>query len=120
MSTPFPGRPAGTTKQSLSESRRRLVELIQWVGFGRIENLRVAAREPVLDPLPAAVREHRFGSDNGPHPKLQAHDFLLKEQVTDLFRQLDVIRDGTIAILDVRHGLPFRMFLAGRPPCPAR
>jgi len=120
MSRSFLGRPAGTTKQSLSETRRRLLELIQWVGFGRIENLRVGAGEPILDPPPVIVREHKFGGDNGPHPKLQAHDFLLKEQVIDLFQQLDAVGDGTIAVLDVRHGLPFRMFLAGRPPRLAR
>src|SRR5262245_40779435 len=106
-----PCRPGATTKQTLSVSRRKLLELIQWIRFGTIESLPIRGGEPLMDPPPVVVREYKFGGDNGPHPQLQAPDFLLKVQVVDLFRELDAIRDGTIAVLEVKHGLPFRMFV---------
>src|SRR5262249_60047132 len=96
MNRTFRGQSVGTTKQSLSEARRQLLELIQWVGFGRIENLCVRGGEPVLEPAPAFVREHKFGGENDPHPGLTATDFLLKAQVVDLFRQFDLIAAGLI------------------------
>jgi hypothetical protein len=104
--------PPGRTKQTLSIPRRRLLELLQRVRFGRLQNLVVRGGEPVLDPAPTIIREHKFGGENGPHPKLQADDFLLKDQVVDLFRQLDALGDGVIAVLEIKHGLPFRMLVA--------
>ena len=41
------------TKTSLTPARRRLVELMQEVNFGRIERLKVRDWEPVLDPPPS-------------------------------------------------------------------
>ena len=41
------------TKQSLSPARRRLVELMQEVNFGRIEGLHVRDGEPILEQAPA-------------------------------------------------------------------
>lgn len=42
-----------TTKASLTPARRRLLELMQEINFGRIEGLAVRGGEPVLDPPPA-------------------------------------------------------------------
>ena len=103
------------TQGGLSEARRRLVRLMQRLLFGRIENLLVRRGEPVFDPPPLTVREHKFGGENSPHPKLRVDDFVLKDQVVDLFRQLDALGDGAIAVLEVKHGLPFRM-LVSEPP----
>ena len=103
------------TQGGLSEPRRRLVRLMQRLLFGRIENLLVQCSEPVLDPQPTTIREHKFGGENGPHPKIRADDFLLKDQVVDLFRQLDALGDGMIVVLEVKHGLPFRMMVAEPP-----
>jgi hypothetical protein len=104
--------PSARTKQALSAARRRLLELLQSVLFGRIQNLVVHAGDPVFEPPPTITREHKFGGENGPHPKLGADDFLLKDQVVDLFRQLDRLGDGVIAVLEIKHGLPFRMLIA--------
>jgi hypothetical protein len=100
------------SKSDLSPARRHLIELLQELNFGRIEGLRVCHGEPVFEPPPRVIREHKFGGESGPHPRLQADDFLLKEQVVDLCRQLDAIGDGVIAVLEVKHGLPFRMLVA--------
>ena len=45
------------TKAGLSTPRRRLLELMQMFGFGRIDGLSVRSGEPVLDPSPRVVRE---------------------------------------------------------------
>jgi len=100
------------SKAALSPPRRRLVELLQQVNFGRIEGLNVLDGEPLFDPPPRVVREIKFGGDNGPRPEAAAADFALKSQVVELLQSLDWIGDGTIDVLEVKHGLPFRMSIA--------
>ncbi len=95
------------TKNTLSPARRHLVQLLQKINFGRIEGLVVRAGEPVLDPPPVTVREHKFAGDNGPRPEIGRADYALKNQVADLMHLLDEVRDGTITVLTVKHGLPF-------------
>jgi hypothetical protein len=99
-------------KASLTESRRRLVELMQQLNFGRILGLVVRGREPVLDPLPRVVREIKFSGENGPRAERDAPDFLLKTQVVELLQHFDQLGDGTIEVLEIKWGLPFRMLIA--------
>lgn len=101
----------GPTKSSLSSTRSRLVELMQRVNFGRIEDLRVRAGAPTFDPPPRVVREVKFGGENGPHPKLGTEDFQLKAEVRELFARLEEMGDGTVISLEIKHGLPFRMHI---------
>jgi hypothetical protein len=103
------------SKASLSQARRRLLELMQRMNFGRIEGLVVRGGEPVLAPLPRVVREHKFGGENGPRPERDAEDFLLKAQVVELCHFLDRFGDGTIALVEVKHGLPFKLEVVGPP-----
>jgi hypothetical protein len=103
---------ATRTKSTLSPARQQLLRLFQELNFGRIENLDVRQGEPVLDPSPQVIREVKFGGENGPRPERHAHDFLLKGQVVELLDQLDRLQDGTIRLLEVKHGLPFRMLVA--------
>ncbi|AMV25208.1 hypothetical protein VT84_12485 [Gemmata sp. SH-PL17] len=101
------------TKRALSPVRRHLVELLQRINFGRIEGLEVRGGEPVLDPAPRVIREHKFAGDNGPRPEAARADCKLKNQVADLMHLLDDVRDGTITVLTVKHGLPFHAELPG-------
>lgn len=100
------------SKAALSPARRRLLELMQSIHFGRVENLVVRGGEPSFDPPPRVVREVKFGGDNGPRPELATGDFKLKAQVVELFRELDRLGDGTALVLEVKHGLPFRLLVA--------
>ena len=100
-----------STKASLSPARRRLLELFQRVNFGRLESLVVRGGEPICDPQPVLIREHKFGGENGPRPELATSDFLLKQQVVELFAFFDELRDGVIDVLEIKHGLPFRMIV---------
>jgi hypothetical protein len=34
----------------------------------------------------------------------------------ELFEQFDRLGNGTIDLIEVKHGLPFRMFVAGQAP----
>lgn len=99
------------TKSSLSEPRHRLIELMQWVNYGRIEGLRVRAGQPVLDPRPRIIREIKFGGENGPRPESAKADFALKVQVRELFAQLEALGDGVVPCIEIQRGLPFRMTL---------
>jgi hypothetical protein len=101
------------TKRSLSPERRRLVELMQKINFGRIEGLRVFDGEPVLDPPPRVFREIRFGGENAPHAAHDRNDFSLKKEHIELFAQLDRERSVTVEQLVVNNGLPVRMTVAG-------
>jgi hypothetical protein len=97
----------GLAKSALSESRQRLVELFQRINFGRIEYLEIRDGQPVLTPPPCVIREHKFCGENSPRPELASNNFVLKAQLVDLFKLFDELRNGTIAVLTIKHGLPF-------------
>ena len=102
-------------KQDLSDCRCKIVELMQGVNYGRIEGLPIRAGEPVLDPPPVVFREHKFGGENGPRPELGSADFVLKQQVVELFTFFNEMQDGVIDVLEIKHGLPFRMIVREVP-----
>jgi hypothetical protein len=101
--------PSPPTQHSLSPPRCRLLSQMQQLNFGRIENLSIVDSEPTLSPCSVFVREHKFGGDNGARPELDLSDFLLKQQVVELFECFDKLQNGAIDVLEVKHGLPFRM-----------
>ena len=101
----------GLAKSDLPEPRRRFVELMQTLNFGRFEQLPIRNGEPVLDPPPRIIREFKFGGENGPRPELAASDFLLKGQVVDLFRHFAQLSTVMIEVLEIKNGLPFRMLV---------
>lgn len=96
-------------KSSLSPGRKRLLELMQRVNFGRIENLCVRDGEPVLDPPPRVVHEIKFSGENGPRPEAGIGDFVVKAQIVDLLAHFDRLRNATIEVLTIKHGLAFGM-----------
>jgi hypothetical protein len=99
------------SKHDLSARRAGLLQLMQAINFGHIEGLTVREGNPILDPPPRVIRDVKFGGENGPRPETGADDFLLKSQVVELFQQFDGLKDGVIAVLEVKHGLPFRMLI---------
>ena len=65
--------------------------------------------QPDFDPRPRLVRDRNLGSEPAPRPASPHEDFLLKEQVVELFDYFDQIGDGVIDLIEVKHGLPFRL-----------
>ena len=96
-----------TTKLSLSDSHRSLVELMQRLNFGRIENLTIRGGEPVFDPAPTVIQKVKIGGENGPRPEVSCEDFLLKKQTIELLETITDLREGMVLAIDVKHGLPF-------------
>ena len=96
-------------KAKLTPAKKRLLKLMQQINFGRIEGLSVHENEPVFNPPPVVVRDIKFGGENDSRRELGADDFTLKAQVVELFAQFDCLGSGTVDVLEVKHGLPFRM-----------
>lgn len=99
------------TKAGLSAPRQRLVEAMQRIAFGRIEQLHVRNGDPVFEPPPRIVQEIKIGADGEPEPGSLTSDFALKKHVVELFQHLAQVRNGKIEAIEVKHGLPFRIIL---------
>lgn len=99
------------TRQALTGDAQRLVDLMQRIGFGRIERLRVTDGAPTFEPMPRIVREVKLGAEQTGHAVARLADFTLKQAVVDLLVELKVINDGVVALIEVRHGLPCRLVL---------
>ena len=100
---------AAETATRLTPARRRLVETMTRLNFGRIENLVIRDGQPLFEPPPRILREVKFCAENGPQVNASQIDFSLKAQLKDMFAQFDGIRIGTVQSLQVKHGLPFHM-----------
>jgi hypothetical protein len=101
--------PNSLTKAVLSPARRRLIELMQEVNFGRIENLQIRDGEPVFDPPPTVVRHHLFGKENGPNSHRAVDNFTLKKKLAELFEIFNGEPLLFIQELIIDNGLPVRM-----------
>ena len=99
------------TKASLSAPRRRLLETMQRLNFGRIEDLEVRNGDPVFNPAPRIVQDIKLGGENGPRPELGAADFVLKSQVAEFFDHLSRLGNGSVETIEVKHGLPFKLVI---------
>lgn len=97
------------SKSSLSPAFKHLLGLMQSLNFGRLENLDVRDGEPIVTPETRAVRDTKFGNENGPRAEKFLGDFLLKKQVVDLVGEIRALGNGRIECLEVKHGLPFLM-----------
>jgi len=75
--------------------------------FGRIENMHVRAGVPIITGDVKVVRVARLGGCSDAAKVTRTDEFDLKRQVRDLFEELDRLQDGTVILLEFRHGLPF-------------
>ena len=86
---------------------------MQSINFGRIEGLAIRAGQPSFDPPPAVIREIKIGGENGPRRELDNENFLLRDQVIELFDHFERLANAQVRCLEVKHGLPFRLTVAG-------
>ena len=103
------GMPEPVNSSSLSPARLRLVRVMQWINFGRIENLQIREGDPCFEPRPRVIRTILLGADNSPRCEIRVSHFVLKKQVTELFGVFDRVSNGHIPLLEIKHGLPLRM-----------
>lgn len=99
------------TKSSLSHRRRKLLEIMQCLNHGRIEDLRIERGEPIFDAELRIVKEIKLGSANGPRPELLQSDFVLRAEAVELFQHLDELGSGRVTLIQVRGGLPCRVVI---------
>ncbi len=97
------------TLSSLPPEGRGLVALMQYMNFGRIEELKVLKGLPVLNPVPRLFREIKLGGENGPHAKGALGEFLVRAEVRELLGVLTQMGEGVILLIEVRYGLPVKM-----------
>ena len=96
-----------TRKSDLTPRQRQLVERMQRIRYGRIEDLIVRDGDPVIERgTTKVIRSVRFEGQNDPHPGLDRDDTVLKVKVVNLLRSLEQIGDGMIRVLHVVDGLP--------------
>lgn len=103
------------TKQALSSGTRRLVELMQRIGFGRIEHLHIVGGEPDFTAMPTVVREVKIGGAPGGDAAARPAEFALKQAVVDLLAELKSTGEGATVSIEVRHGLPHRLLVLEVP-----
>jgi hypothetical protein len=100
---------AFSAKKALSPARRQLLELIQRYRFCEIHNLEIRGGEPVFDPSPQVSEEIKISAADDPRPRIEKCDFLLQAQIIELLEHIHRVGDGRIAVIEVRHRLPFRL-----------
>jgi hypothetical protein len=105
--------PATLHYGSLSPARKRLIDVLRGLQFGRVENLLIAAGEPQFDDPPTIVRTIKLPAEAGtagPCPP----DFALKQPMLDLLRCFDSYQTGVVRRLECRFGQPCLVeFVAG-------
>jgi len=85
------------------------VRLCQSINHGHIEALRIADGEPTFTPAPMVLIDVKLDQDEGPRPELELCDFELCSELRRLMSRMDGIKDGKVARLEIRGGIPRRV-----------
>lgn len=96
---------------TLSPSRQQLFELITRYEFSRIENVEILNSEPVIGCSLRILHEIKIGTDDARNQGSMGGDFPLQGAFVELFERIQGIGNGRIAVLEVRHHLPFRLVI---------
>jgi|SRR5579871_5920310 len=93
----------------LSEPRQALVRLCQTINHGHIEALRITDGEPTFNPAPMLLVDVKLDQDEGPRLEVELCDFELCGELRRLMSRIDAIKDGKVARLEIRGGIPRRV-----------
>ncbi len=101
--------------EGLSPAKQRLLRLFQTINFGRIEELEIRNGEPEFNPPPRIFVELKLDAADGSRPESRLNRFPLRSQVERFFDQISRLKDGAVEVIEIRHGLPFRMVVEAMP-----
>jgi len=101
--------------EDLSQAKQRLLRLFQTINFGRVEELEIRNGEPEFSPPPRVFVELKLDAADGPRPESRLDRFALRSQVERFFTRIGRLNQGTVEVIEVRHGLPFRMVIEAMP-----
>ena len=93
----------------LSTPRQALVRLFQSVNYGEVQGIRVQDGEPFFNPARAVLVSVRLDQDDTPRPEINLPDFNLSAEHQRLMKEFDRVRNGIIASVEVRAGIPRRV-----------
>ncbi|MCG3138807.1 MAG: hypothetical protein HJJLKODD_02676 [Phycisphaerae bacterium] len=102
-------------RAALNRPQRHLLDLMHELHFGAIEQLIIRHAQPCFTPPPRLVREFKFGGTPESKLELGGKDFLLKRQHLELLDTIRQLGDGLIERLEIRHGLPQRLWVTTSP-----
>lgn len=98
-------------QQLLSEAQKRLLQLMQEVHYGKVEDLVISGGEPVLGLPVKVLRDVKLSGECSRKPMLVDRDYLDKPQVVEMLRQFRRLGDGIVSLVEVHDGLPFRIHI---------
>jgi hypothetical protein len=93
----------------LSGPRQALVRLCQTINHGNIEELRIKDGEPTFTPAPIVLVDVKLDQDDGPRSEVELRDFELCSELRRLMGRIDAIKEGKVARLEIRGGIPRRV-----------
>jgi hypothetical protein len=113
------------TPRDLTVAQRSVYHIMREYQFGRIENMRVCAGQPLIDRGTRLVRIARLDRDGRQVDIPTGDDFPLKQPFCELFDELMRLQDCLVVRLEFRHGLPLQLETTsdhhgGEDPAPIR
>lgn len=106
---------ANYKRTAITPVSRRLIEQMQWIRFGQIEDLTVRNGQPVFGPDTRIVRKHKIGGQNGPCRRVPLEALARNAKIIELFDCLSSLGDGLVRILIVQDGLPHCLDIVSAP-----
>lgn len=96
---------------SISEAQKRLLQLMQEVHYGKVEDIVISSGEPVMGLPVKVLRDVKLSGESGRKTIFADRDYLDKPQVVEMLRQFRRLGDGIVQLVEIHDGLPFRMHI---------
>jgi len=100
------------TKEDLSQSDLRLIEIMSRVHYGTIDSFPVQNGQPMLDPEPEIELCEKIGMEIGQKPSIWNGKYL-HPRFSDAIRLIRGMHNGRVTRIEIQEGLPFK--IAKRP-----
>ncbi|MCE5322413.1 hypothetical protein LLG46_03740 [bacterium] len=95
----------------ITEAQKRLLQLMQEIHYGKVEDLVISDGEPVMGLPVKVLRDVKLSGESSRKPILADCDNLDKPQVVEMLRQFRRLGDGVVQLVEIHDGLPFRIHI---------